>query len=82
MFSHLKPGSHEHTKNGSIFLHSSNFFGQCYGKIGRKDRKIPICPSEFFSIALAKKNWTDAKKPIRFLYVRVNEASGRRACFG
>jgi hypothetical protein len=28
----FKLRSHEHAKNGSVFLHPSDFFGQCYGK--------------------------------------------------
>jgi hypothetical protein len=46
-------------------------------KIRRKDRKIPICPSDFFNDI---KNRTDVKKSdgykkrIHFLYVCVNEA--------
>jgi hypothetical protein len=75
--SFLKLRSHEQAKNGSVqfFLYPSDFvFANALKKIGLKDGKIPISPTDFFRVLAKKSN--GCKKRIHFLPVSVNEPLG------
>jgi hypothetical protein len=51
---------HTNSQKTDPFFASVRFFGpMLWKKIGRKDRKIPICSSDFFNVI---KNRTDVKK--------------------